>query len=131
MEDTPCLLKHVVIVAYETMYQKNPDAAKRIHQEVSNFLHLLHYYYSLTLGLLLLWCLIDLFTVPTFVSNEKQEVLAKQKALILVGETLLLSTIRFDFNIQHPYEPLKFALKKLGIVHKELRQSAMSLINDT
>jgi len=75
--------------------------------------------------------LIDLFTVPTFVSNEKQEVLAKQKALILVGETLLLSTIRFDFNIQHPYEPLKFALKKLGIVHKELRQSAMSLINDT
>jgi len=38
MEDTPCLLKHVVIVAYETMYQKNPDAAKRIHQEVSNFL---------------------------------------------------------------------------------------------
>ncbi|XP_066321156.1 cyclin-T1-1-like isoform X2 [Miscanthus floridulus] len=92
MEDTPCLLKHVVIVAYETMYQKNPDAAKRIHQE---------------------------------------EVLAKQKALILVGETLLLSTIRFDFNIQHPYEPLKFALKKLGIVQKELRQSAMSLINDT
>jgi len=91
MEDTPCLLKHVVIVAYETMYQKNPDAAKRIHQE---------------------------------------EVLAKQKALILVGETLLLSTIRFDFNIQHPYEPLKFALKKLGIVQKELRQSAMALIND-
>jgi cyclin T len=40
MEDTPCLLKHVVIVAYETMYQKNPDAAKRIHQEVFNFLHL-------------------------------------------------------------------------------------------
>lgn len=57
--------------------------------------------------------------------------LAKQKALILVGETLLLSTIRFDFNIHHPYEPLKLALKKLGIAETELRQSAMSLINDT
>jgi hypothetical protein len=26
----------VVIAAYETMYRKNPDAAKRIHQEVFN-----------------------------------------------------------------------------------------------
>ncbi|CAN6242945.1 unnamed protein product [Urochloa humidicola] len=73
------------------MYRKNPDAAKRIHQE---------------------------------------EVLAKQKALILVGETLLLSTIRFDFNIQHPYEPLKLALKNLGISQMEVRQLAMSFIND-
>ncbi|CAN6230227.1 unnamed protein product [Urochloa humidicola] len=91
IEDTPCSLKHVVIAAYETMYRKNPDAAKRIHQE---------------------------------------EVLAKQKALILVGETLLLSTIRFDFNIQHPYEPLKRALKNLGISQMEVRQLAMSFIND-
>ncbi|CAN6237089.1 unnamed protein product [Urochloa humidicola] len=74
------------------MYRKNPDAAKRIHQE---------------------------------------EVLAKQRALILVGETLLLSTIRFDFNIQHPYEPLKLALNNLGISQKEVRQRAMSFINDT
>jgi len=79
-------------VAYETMYRKNTDAAKRIHQE---------------------------------------EVLAKQKSLILVGETLLLSTIRFDFNIRHPYEPLKLALKNLGISQKEVRQDAMSIVNDT
>lgn len=37
IEDTPCPLKRVVIVAYETMYRKNPDAAKRIHQQVFNF----------------------------------------------------------------------------------------------
>jgi len=79
-------------VAYETMYRKNTDAAKRIHQE---------------------------------------EVLAKQKSLILVGETLLLSTIRFDFNILHPYEPLKLALNNLGISQKEVRQGAMSIVNDT
>ncbi|WVZ77996.1 hypothetical protein U9M48_025778 [Paspalum notatum var. saurae] len=92
IEDTPCSVKHVAIVAYETMYRKNPDAAKRIHEE---------------------------------------DFRAKQVALILVGETLLLSTIRFDFNIQHPYEPLKLALKNLGIYQKEVRETAMNLINDT
>ena len=60
-----------------------------------------------------------------------QEVLAKQKSLILVGETLLLSTIRFDFNILHPHEPLKLALNNLGISQKEVRQGAMSIVNDT
>jgi cyclin T len=62
---------------------------------------------------------------------HQQEVLEKQKALILVGETLLLSTIQFDFDIQHPYEPLKLALKNLGITQKEVKQASISLINDT
>ncbi|KAL6629198.1 hypothetical protein ACP70R_028963 [Stipagrostis hirtigluma subsp. patula] len=91
IEDTPCQLERVVTVAYETMYKKNPYAAKRIYQK---------------------------------------EVLDRQKALILVGETLLLSTIRFDFNIQHPYEPLKLALNNLKISQKEVRQAAINLIND-
>jgi cyclin T len=43
----------------------------------------------------------------------------------------LLSTIRYDFNIQHPYEPLKVALKNLGISQKEVKQAAINLINDT
>ncbi|KAF0925030.1 hypothetical protein E2562_015338 [Oryza meyeriana var. granulata] len=91
IEDTPCSLQRVVIVAYETMYRKDCNAAHRIYQK---------------------------------------EVLEKQKELILVGETLLLSTIRFDFNIQHPYEPLKLALKNLGIFQMELKQVAVNLIND-
>uniref|UniRef100_A0A0E0N9D9 Cyclin-like domain-containing protein n=1 Tax=Oryza rufipogon TaxID=4529 RepID=A0A0E0N9D9_ORYRU len=91
IEDTPCPLQRVIIVAYETMYRKDCNAAHRIYQK---------------------------------------EVLEKQKELILVGETLLLSTIRFDFNIQHPYEPLKLALKKLGIFQMEVKQVAVNLIND-
>ncbi|XP_006648287.2 cyclin-T1-1-like [Oryza brachyantha] len=91
IEDTPCSLQRVIIVAYETMYRKDCNAAHRIYQK---------------------------------------EILEKQKELILVGETLLLSTIRFDFNIQHPYEPLKLALKKLGIFRMELKQVAVNLIND-
>ncbi|KAL6888545.1 hypothetical protein ACP4OV_009571 [Aristida adscensionis] len=92
IEDTPCPLQRVVIVAYETMYNKNPIAAIRICQK---------------------------------------EVLEKQKALILLGETLLLSTIGFDFNIQHPYEPLKLAMKDLGVSQKEVGQTAINLINDS
>ncbi|KAM0881767.1 hypothetical protein ACQ4PT_032724 [Festuca glaucescens] len=92
IEDTPCQLERVVIVGHETMYKKNPVAARRINQKV---------------------------------------ILEKQKALILAGEALLLSTIRYDFNIQHPYEPLNVALKNLGISQKEVKQSATNLINDT
>uniref|UniRef100_A0A0D9VBV0 Cyclin-like domain-containing protein n=1 Tax=Leersia perrieri TaxID=77586 RepID=A0A0D9VBV0_9ORYZ len=92
IEDTPCSLQHVAIVAYETMYRKDCNAAQRIYQK---------------------------------------EILEKQKELILVGETLLLSTIRFDFNIQHPYEPLKLALKNLGIPQLEMKQVAVNLINDS
>ncbi|XP_037455225.1 cyclin-T1-1-like [Triticum dicoccoides] len=62
---------------------------------------------------------------------KQKEVLEKRKDLILMGEALLLSTIRFDFNIQHPYEPLNLALKNLGISQKEVKQAAINLINDT
>uniref|UniRef100_A0ACD5Z999 Uncharacterized protein n=7 Tax=Avena sativa TaxID=4498 RepID=A0ACD5Z999_AVESA len=92
IEDTPCQLDRVVIASHETMYKKNPVAARRISQK---------------------------------------GILEKRKALILVGEALLLSTIRYDFNIQHPYEPLKVALKNLGISQKEVKQAAINLINDT
>ncbi|KAI4979618.1 hypothetical protein ZWY2020_016371 [Hordeum vulgare] len=92
IEDTPCQLERAVIVAHETMFKRQPDAARRIKQK---------------------------------------EVLEKRKDLILTGEALLLSTIRFDFNIQHPYEPLKLALKNLEISQKEVKQAAINLINDT
>ncbi|WOL01229.1 hypothetical protein Cni_G09943 [Canna indica] len=90
VEDTPCGLDKVVLVAYETMYKRDPDAAKRIRQKY---------------------------------------VFEKQKALILIGDRLLLSTIRFDFNVQHPYKPLVAALKKLGIT-KEVGRAAWNYVND-
>ncbi|KAG1342823.1 hypothetical protein COCNU_05G010520 [Cocos nucifera] len=91
VEETPRGLDKVVIVAYETLYRRDPAVAQKIHQK---------------------------------------EVFGKQKALILLGERLLLSTIRFDFNIQHPYKPLLDALKKLGITHKDVRQVAWNFVND-
>ncbi|XP_009413690.2 cyclin-T1-2 isoform X1 [Musa acuminata AAA Group] len=61
---------------------------------------------------------------------RQKDFFEKQKALILIGERLLLSTLRFDFNIQHPYRPLLNALKKLGITQKEVRQVAWNYVND-
>ncbi|XP_072959966.1 cyclin-T1-2-like isoform X1 [Typha angustifolia] len=61
---------------------------------------------------------------------HQKDIFQKQKALILIGERLLLSTIRFDFNIQHPYRPLLDALKKLGITRKDVGQVAWNFVND-
>ncbi|KAJ8492391.1 hypothetical protein OPV22_014112 [Ensete ventricosum] len=61
---------------------------------------------------------------------HQKDIFEKQKALILIGERLLLSTLWFDFNIQHPYRPLLNALKKLGITQKEVRHIAWNYVND-
>lgn len=59
-----------------------------------------------------------------------QEVYDKQKELILTGERLLLATIGFDLNIQHPYQPLVAALKRLEISHNNLVRVAWNFVND-
>ncbi|KAK6939499.1 Cyclin, C-terminal domain [Dillenia turbinata] len=61
---------------------------------------------------------------------NKREVYDKQKALILTGEKLLLETIAFDLNIEHPYKPLVAALRRLEITNTELVQVAWNFIND-
>jgi len=48
----------------------------------------------------------------------------------LIGERLLLTTIRFDFNIHHPYRPLFDAMQNLGINQKEVKQVAWNFVND-
>ncbi|RLM64249.1 cyclin-T1-2-like isoform X1 [Panicum miliaceum] len=61
---------------------------------------------------------------------RQKDVFEKQKALILIGERLVLTTIRFDFNIQHPYRPLFDAMRNLGINQKEVKQVAWNFVND-
>ena len=58
-----------------------------------------------------------------------QEVFAKQKELMLIGERLLLATLGFDLNIQHPYKPLVAALKKLRL-QNDLMKIAWNFVND-
>ncbi|GFY86116.1 cyclin family protein [Actinidia rufa] len=61
---------------------------------------------------------------------KQRDVYDKQKELILVGETLLLSTVAFDLNIEHPYKPLVAALKRLEIANKDLVKVAWNFVND-
>lgn len=61
---------------------------------------------------------------------KQREVYDKQKELLLVGERLLLATVAFDLNIQHPYKPLVAALKRLDISQKELVKVAWNFVND-
>lgn len=90
-EETPRLLRDVIIMAYEMTYRCDPPALKRIKQ---------------------------------------REVFDKQKELILIGERLLLGTIAFDLNIEHPYKPIVDALKRMGISNNDLVKAAQNLIND-
>ncbi|KAK6115309.1 hypothetical protein DH2020_007578 [Rehmannia glutinosa] len=61
---------------------------------------------------------------------RQKEVYDKQKQLILLGEQLILVTVAFDLNIEHPYKPLIAALKKLEISQKELVKVAWNFVND-
>ncbi|XP_043711804.1 cyclin-T1-4-like [Telopea speciosissima] len=61
---------------------------------------------------------------------KNKEVYERQKELILIGERLLLATIAFDLNIQHPYKPLVAALKRLNISRNDLVKVAWNFVND-
>lgn len=61
---------------------------------------------------------------------RQTEVCEKQKELVLVGEKLLLETVAFDLNIEHPYRPLVRALKKLEISHNDIAKVAWNFVND-
>ncbi|PIN21562.1 CDK9 kinase-activating protein cyclin T [Handroanthus impetiginosus] len=61
---------------------------------------------------------------------RQKEVYDKQKQLILQGEQLILVTVAFDLNIEHPYKPLVAALKRLGISQKEVVKVAWNFVND-
>ncbi|KAL2504058.1 Cyclin-T1-5 [Abeliophyllum distichum] len=60
---------------------------------------------------------------------REREIYDKQKELILTGERILLVTVAFDLNIEHPYKPLVAALKKLKISH-EVVKVAWNFVND-
>ncbi|KAL8494782.1 hypothetical protein ACS0TY_025586 [Phlomoides rotata] len=62
---------------------------------------------------------------------REKEVFDNQKQLILMGEQLILVTVAFDLNIEHPYKPLTAALKRLGTPPKQVVQVAWNYVNDS
>lgn len=68
---------------------------------------------------MILFCLINI-----------QEVYEQQKELILLGERVVLATLGFDLNVQHPYKPLVEAIKKFKVAQNALAQVAWNFVND-
>ncbi|CAD6343485.1 unnamed protein product [Miscanthus lutarioriparius] len=58
---------------------------------------------------------------PAAVQRIKQkEVYEQQKELILLGERVVLVTLGFDLNVNHPYKPLVEAIKKFKFLKVKL-----------
>ncbi|XP_020575630.1 cyclin-T1-4-like [Phalaenopsis equestris] len=54
----------------------------------------------------------------------------QQKELILMAEKLVLATLGFDLNVQHPYRPLVEAIKKFKVAKCSLAKVAWNFVND-
>ncbi|CAH8333632.1 unnamed protein product [Eruca vesicaria subsp. sativa] len=61
---------------------------------------------------------------------KQKEVYEQQKELILNGEKIVLSTLGFDLNVNHPYKPLVEAIKKFKVAQNALAQVAWNFVND-
>ncbi|KAL1321176.1 hypothetical protein HN51_065902 [Arachis hypogaea] len=61
---------------------------------------------------------------------KQKDVYEQQKELILLGERVVLATLAFDLNVQHPYKPLVEAIKKFNVAKNALAQVAWNFVND-
>ncbi|KAJ3670070.1 hypothetical protein LUZ60_010394 [Juncus effusus] len=62
---------------------------------------------------------------------KQREVYEQQKELILIGERVVLATLSFDLNVNHPYKPLVDAIKKFQVsTQNALAQVAWNFVND-
>ncbi|KAL3636214.1 Cyclin-T1-3 [Castilleja foliolosa] len=68
---------------------------------------------------------------PAAVQRIKQkEVYEQQKELTLLGERVVLGTLGYDLNVNHPYKPLVEAIKKFQVAQNALAQVAWNFVND-
>ncbi|CAL8087315.1 unnamed protein product [Prunus armeniaca] len=75
------------------------------------------------------FCKSIVFSDDTLTIN-KLDVYEQHKELILLGERVVLATLAFDLNVNHPYKPLVEAIKKLKVAHSALAQVAWNFVND-
>ncbi|KAG8093264.1 hypothetical protein GUJ93_ZPchr0012g21198 [Zizania palustris] len=61
---------------------------------------------------------------------KQREIYDQQKELILLGERVVLATLGFDLNVNHPYKPLVEAIRKFKVAQNALAQVAWNFVND-
>lgn len=68
---------------------------------------------------------------PTAAERIRQkDCYEQQKQLIVMAERIVLSTLAFDFNVQHPYRNLVSAIKIFKVEQNSLAQVAWNFVND-
>ncbi|TMX05312.1 hypothetical protein EJD97_024923 [Solanum chilense] len=61
---------------------------------------------------------------------RQKDIYDKEKESVVAGERMLLVTVAFDLNIQHPYKALVAAMKRLEISNNEMVKVAWNFVND-
>ncbi|KAH9295006.1 hypothetical protein KI387_038594, partial [Taxus chinensis] len=61
---------------------------------------------------------------------KQKECYEKQKELVLMAERVVLATLGFDLNVQHPYKYLVTAIKIFKVAQTSLAQVAWNFVND-
>ncbi|GLJ51995.1 hypothetical protein SUGI_1105240 [Cryptomeria japonica] len=61
---------------------------------------------------------------------KQKECYEKQKELVIMAERVVLATLGFDLNIQHPYKHLVTAIKIFKVAQNSLAQVAWNFVND-
>lgn len=60
----------------------------------------------------------------------EQDWFEKYRERIIGAEQLVLTTLNFELNVQHPYESLTSTLQKLGFAQSVLVNMALTFISE-
>lgn len=60
----------------------------------------------------------------------KQDWFEQYRERVLEAEQMILTTLNFELNVQHPYDPLTSVLNKLGLSHSALVNLALNLVSE-
>lgn len=61
---------------------------------------------------------------------RQKDIYDKENESVVAGERMLLVTVAFDLNIEHPYKALVAAMKRLEISNKDMVKIAWNFVND-
>lgn len=60
----------------------------------------------------------------------KQDWFEQYRERVIEAEQMILTTLNFELNVQHPYGPLTSVLSKLGLSQAVLMNLALNLVSE-
>lgn len=74
--------------------------------------------------------MVALFIILTSVLYVNQDWFEQYRERVTEAEHMILATLNFELNVQHPYAPLTSILNKLGLSQTVLVNLALSLVSE-